>query len=226
MRGAERWFEVELGDYKEVQGVLFPFAVAIGAKGSTSADKSQYAWERITVNPVLDDRRFTRPAPGEKVGSAETAAQPGTTGPSPATIPAPAMHGGGAHGNGRRRRRLGDHLRTRRAQHRLGGDVGTRDVGRGRARRRSAHRLCRRRERRRVEVDERRHHVHAEVRQAGRAVDRRHRDRSEGPKDRLGGHRRELDAQLASRSATASTRSTDGGENLDATWGSGNPSTL
>ena len=42
VRGAERWFEVELGDYKEVQGVLFPFSVAIGAKGSSSADKQQY----------------------------------------------------------------------------------------------------------------------------------------------------------------------------------------
>ena len=30
VRGAERWFEVELGDYKEVQGVLFPFSMATG----------------------------------------------------------------------------------------------------------------------------------------------------------------------------------------------------
>ena len=43
VRGAEREFEVEFGDYKEVQGVLFPFAFAIGAKGSSSADKQQYA---------------------------------------------------------------------------------------------------------------------------------------------------------------------------------------
>jgi hypothetical protein len=41
VRGAERWFEVELGDYKEVQGVLFPFSMAIGPKGSSSADKQQ-----------------------------------------------------------------------------------------------------------------------------------------------------------------------------------------
>jgi hypothetical protein len=88
VRGAERWFEVELGDYKEVQGVLFPFAVAIGAKGSASADKQQFVWERITVNPVLDDRRFTRPAAGEKLVTAD-AAQQGTAGPSPASLPAP-----------------------------------------------------------------------------------------------------------------------------------------
>ena len=76
VRGAERWFEVELGDYKEVQGVLFPFAVAIGAKGSSSADKQQYAWDRITVNPVLDDRRFTRPARRREGRSGRAATQP------------------------------------------------------------------------------------------------------------------------------------------------------
>jgi len=64
VRGAERWFEVELGDYKEVQGVLFPFSIAVGAKGSSSADKQQFSWERITVNPVIEERRFTKPAPG------------------------------------------------------------------------------------------------------------------------------------------------------------------
>jgi len=90
VRGAERWFEVELGDYKEVQGVLFPFSIAIGAKGSSSADKQQYSWERITVNPVLEERRFTKPAPGEKIVSSENVVQSGTAGPSPASLPAPS----------------------------------------------------------------------------------------------------------------------------------------
>jgi len=87
VRGAESWFEVELGDYKAVDGVLFPFSFAIGSKGSSSANKSQYAWDRITVNPVLDDRRFVKPAPGEKVAPAD--AKLGAAGPSPASIPAP-----------------------------------------------------------------------------------------------------------------------------------------
>ena len=90
VRGAERWFEVELGDYKEVQGVLFPFSIAIGTKGSSSADKQQYSWERITVNPVLEERRFTKPAPGEKIVSSENVVQSGTAGPSPASLPAPS----------------------------------------------------------------------------------------------------------------------------------------
>src|SRR5690242_17193855 len=58
VRGAEREFEVELGDYKEVHGVFFPFSFATGAKGSTSADKAQYQWERIETNVQLDDSRF------------------------------------------------------------------------------------------------------------------------------------------------------------------------
>src|SRR5262249_49067690 len=44
----------------------------------------------ITVNPVLDDHRFTRPAPGEKVSSPDASTQARSTGPSPASIPAPS----------------------------------------------------------------------------------------------------------------------------------------
>ena len=95
VRGAERWFEVELGDYKEVQGVLLPFSYAIGAKGSASADKAQYSWDRITINPVVDDKRFAKPAAGDKVVPADAAGQPGTLGPSPSTLPAPAPNASG-----------------------------------------------------------------------------------------------------------------------------------
>src|SRR5205085_3055573 len=42
-----------------------------------------------TVNPALDDRRFVRPVPGEKVAPADASAPLGTTAPSPASIPAP-----------------------------------------------------------------------------------------------------------------------------------------
>ena len=61
VRGAEREFEVELGDYKPVSGVYFPFAVAIGAKDSPTANKAQYAWERIEANVTLDERQFVKP---------------------------------------------------------------------------------------------------------------------------------------------------------------------
>ncbi len=61
IRGAEREFEVELGDYKEVNGWYLPFSVATGAKGSSSANKQQIGWERIEINVPLDDRRFAKP---------------------------------------------------------------------------------------------------------------------------------------------------------------------
>src|SRR5947208_5769848 len=61
VRGAEREFEVELGDYKEVNGVFMPFGFAIGSKGSSSANKAQYAWERIEANVPLEDSKFAKP---------------------------------------------------------------------------------------------------------------------------------------------------------------------
>jgi photosystem II stability/assembly factor-like uncharacterized protein len=101
VRGAENYFEVELGDYKPVQGVLFPFSFAIGAKGSESANKQQYSWERITLNVDLDDRRFTRPAAGEKfVSSAEATSKSRATGATLPPIPggsAPVSMGVAAH---------------------------------------------------------------------------------------------------------------------------------
>jgi photosystem II stability/assembly factor-like uncharacterized protein len=97
VRGAESTFEVELGDYKEVQGMLFPFAFAIGAKGSSSANKQQYAWERITVNVNLDDQRFTKPVAGEKLipASDPAATRSGTLGTIPSSVPSstPASSG-------------------------------------------------------------------------------------------------------------------------------------
>jgi photosystem II stability/assembly factor-like uncharacterized protein len=62
VRGAEREFEVELGDYKPVNGVYFPFSVAVGPKGSMTADKAQTTWQRIETNIAIDDRQFTKPA--------------------------------------------------------------------------------------------------------------------------------------------------------------------
>ena len=93
VRGAESTFEVELGDYKEVQGVLYPFSLAVGAKGSSSAQKQQFVWERITANPVLTDERFAKPAAGAKLVTAAEAASahPGTAGPSPSALQAPAF---------------------------------------------------------------------------------------------------------------------------------------
>src|SRR4051812_9620719 len=71
VRGTESEFEVELGDYKEVNGVLFPFSFAIGQKGSAAANKAQYAWERIEANVTVPDAAFSKP------GTTGASANPG-----------------------------------------------------------------------------------------------------------------------------------------------------
>ena len=109
----------------------------------------------------------------------------------------PRRRPGGARGGtrGAGQGRLRDDLRPRRAQHRLGDDERPRRGDRRRARGLAPDGLHRRGLGRRLEVGQRRHDVQAGLRQAARAVDRRRDDRSEEPEDRLGRHRRILDAQ-------------------------------
>ncbi len=94
VRGAEREFEVELGDYKEVGGWYLPFAFAVGAKGSSSANKAQYAWERIEANVDLDDARFAKPVAGAPAPSPDDATSASRTQPRPSesvAAPKPTM---------------------------------------------------------------------------------------------------------------------------------------
>jgi len=100
VRGAEREFEVELGDYKAVNGWYLPFAFAVGSKGSSSANKAQYTWEHIEANVPLDDRLFAKPAAGSpprppsdtKVVPAEPQVNPPSN-PAPQAVPASAVQG-------------------------------------------------------------------------------------------------------------------------------------
>ncbi|HEV8363741.1 MAG TPA: hypothetical protein VGQ52_09490 [Gemmatimonadaceae bacterium] len=96
VRGAEREFEVELGDYKEVNGVFFPFSFAIGAKGSSAANKSQYGWERIETNVSLDDARFSMPgaagrSPQNESGSARRDLDGDSSTDTAAPLPKPRL---------------------------------------------------------------------------------------------------------------------------------------
>jgi outer membrane lipoprotein-sorting protein len=59
VRGTEVEFEQILGNYKEAGGVYFPFSVESGAKGSSF--HSTVTFEKIEINPVIDDSRFTAP---------------------------------------------------------------------------------------------------------------------------------------------------------------------
>ncbi len=79
VRGADREFEVELGDYKDVNGVLFPFSSATGPKGSSGANKAQFAWERIETDVPLNDSVFGKPGAGASAptpGDAPNAVNP------------------------------------------------------------------------------------------------------------------------------------------------------
>jgi hypothetical protein len=60
VRGAVHESEVLMGSYKPVAGVMYPFLIESGAKGSQ--DKQKLAIEKIEVNIPLDDSRFAPPA--------------------------------------------------------------------------------------------------------------------------------------------------------------------
>ena len=152
IRGVESEFEVELGDYKPVRGWYLPFSMAVGPKGSSSAEKGLYVWERIEANIPLDNALFDAPrsgAPPRSIGPLATA--PAPRAPAPA-LPTACRASG-------RPRRFDDHVRPRRPEHRLRDDERPdRRLGGG-ARGGPAHRVCRGGERGHLEVDQRRYHL-------------------------------------------------------------------
>jgi hypothetical protein len=60
VRGAIRYTETMLGDYDQVDGVYFPFAIQRGETGSN--DRVTYAVDKIELNVALDDSQFSLPA--------------------------------------------------------------------------------------------------------------------------------------------------------------------
>lgn len=64
IRGAEREFETSLGDYKEVNGVYFPWSMETGPKGSPQ--KGKITIEKFTANGAIPDSRFIEPVAGAK----------------------------------------------------------------------------------------------------------------------------------------------------------------
>jgi outer membrane lipoprotein-sorting protein len=60
VRGSEIETETTLGDYKEVNGLLFPFSIQSGAKGHP--EKQNITVDKIEVNAAVDDARFKMPS--------------------------------------------------------------------------------------------------------------------------------------------------------------------
>lgn len=78
MHGTEVEGESYMSDYKEVDGLMVPFSVTNGAKGSDR--KQVMTFEKIEVNVPLDDARFVMPAAttaadSSKAGAAKDAAK-------------------------------------------------------------------------------------------------------------------------------------------------------
>jgi len=59
IRGSEVEGESSIGDYKEVAGMMMPYAVESGAKGSPQ--KQKITIDKIEVNVPIDDSRFVMP---------------------------------------------------------------------------------------------------------------------------------------------------------------------
>jgi hypothetical protein len=60
VRGTEQVIESSIGDYKEVGGIVFPFAIESGAKGSDQ--KQKLTITKIELNQPEDDAMFKMPA--------------------------------------------------------------------------------------------------------------------------------------------------------------------
>jgi hypothetical protein len=74
--GREVDFVTEVGDYRPVDGILFPHRFETGPRGSM--DRQRLLVQRVEVNPPLDDERFEMPAAGSSEPSppARPAAHP------------------------------------------------------------------------------------------------------------------------------------------------------
>lgn len=82
VRGAEREYETELGEYKEVNGWYLPHSLESGVKGGSSRQKVTY--QKIEANVSIADSRFAQP--GVK---AEQPQLPDASQKKPETPPAP-----------------------------------------------------------------------------------------------------------------------------------------
>ena len=60
IRGALQEFELYYGDYEQVNGIYYPFAVETGDKGSDS--RTKFAVDKVELDVPLDDARFLMPA--------------------------------------------------------------------------------------------------------------------------------------------------------------------
>ena len=61
VRGSEQQTETSLADYREIGGLMFPFAIESGVKGSP--DKQKITLEKVELNVPVEDSAFKMPPP-------------------------------------------------------------------------------------------------------------------------------------------------------------------
>jgi outer membrane lipoprotein-sorting protein len=69
VRGAPRESETYYGDYDQVGGIYYPFAIEQGQKGSP--DRSRLTIEKVELNPPVEDTLFKVPAAGAAAGHSD-----------------------------------------------------------------------------------------------------------------------------------------------------------
>jgi outer membrane lipoprotein-sorting protein len=70
IRGTEQEIESSIGDYKAVEGIMFPFAVESGIKGTDQKEKLTIT--KVELNVPTDDSIFKMPAAAPKADAPKT----------------------------------------------------------------------------------------------------------------------------------------------------------
>jgi outer membrane lipoprotein-sorting protein len=74
IRGSEQQTETSLSDYREVNGLMFPYAIESSVKGSP--DKQKITLEKIELNVPVEDSAFKMPPPAPAPPAAKPDAKP------------------------------------------------------------------------------------------------------------------------------------------------------
>ncbi len=93
IRGAEREFEVTVGNFKPVNGWYLPYAMTIGDKGSPASDRANFEFTSIEANVTLDNSLFTEPAAGVSPVPQLNSLPPVAAAPAAKPVPMPAAMG-------------------------------------------------------------------------------------------------------------------------------------
>jgi outer membrane lipoprotein-sorting protein len=85
VRGTEHDFESSIGDYKDVDGLIFPFAVESGIKGTDQ--KQKITISKIELNVPADDGIFKMPPPAPAAPAPDAKTGPAKTDPAKTDAP-------------------------------------------------------------------------------------------------------------------------------------------